>query len=226
MWCVGRSLPPRCRPAPLYDRGQEHSDEHRSIRPRLGVEVGRIERAERGWVVHTDRDDLLARNVVVASGLNQDPVVPEWAGREEFAGELVHATSYRDPAPYRGRDVLVVGTGNTGAELCLDLVEGGALRVRLSVRTPPHILPRQAAGIPGQVVGIAVRRLPPRLVDALLRFAQRAVYGDLAERGLPVPRVGGYSRLLAGGGLPILDIGLGEAVRRQAGRGCASRCPF
>lgn len=77
----------------------------------------------------------------------------------------MHARDYRNPAPYAGKDVLVVGIGNTGAEIAVDLVEGGASRVRIAVRTVPHIVRRSTAGWPAQATGILVRRLPVRLVD-------------------------------------------------------------
>ena len=111
--------------------------------------------------------------------------------------------------------MLVVGTGNTGAEIALDLVERGAGRVRVSVRTPPNIVPRAALGLPGQAVAVLIRRFPPRLADAIIRNNQRTFIGDLSEHGLPTPPHGVYSRLLETGGLPILDIGFADAVRRE-----------
>ena len=81
--------------------------------------------------------------MVVATGYNHTPFMPDYPGKDGFEGELVHASDYRNPEPYRGRDVLVVGSGNTGAEIAVDLVEGGARRVRLAVRTPPNIVRRQ-----------------------------------------------------------------------------------
>ena len=56
------------------------------------------------------------------------------------------------PDPYIGKTVLVVGTGNSGAEICVDLVESGAARVLLSVRTPPTVLLRDTNGMPGQAL--------------------------------------------------------------------------
>jgi putative flavoprotein involved in K+ transport len=110
--------------------------------------------------------------------------------------------------------VLVVGTGNTGAEIALDLVEQGARRVRVSVRTPPNIVPRTALGLPGQAVGVLIRRFPAKVADAIIRNNQRAFIGDLSKHGLPTPPHGVYSHMLEVGGLPILDIGFAPAVRR------------
>jgi len=187
---------------------------HHELEVRLGTEVRRIDRDPGGWRLATGGEDLVTRYVVVATGHNHTPFTPEWRGRESFEGELIHSKSYRSAEAYRGRDVLVVGTGNTGAEIALDLVEQNARRVRVSVRTPPNIVPRAALGLPGQAVAVLIRRLPPKLADAVIRNNQRTFIGDLSEYGLPTPPHGVYSRLLETGGLPILDIGFAGAVKR------------
>src|SRR5436305_3135561 len=140
---------------------------HHGLEVRSGTEVAAIERLDGGWLLETPSGDLAARHVVVATGYNHTPFIPDFPGKETFTGELTHASTYRNPEPYRGRDVLVVGSGNTGAEIAVDLAEGGARRVRLAVRTPPHIVLREAGGVPHQVMGLLFRRLPPRLVDAI-----------------------------------------------------------
>jgi putative flavoprotein involved in K+ transport len=188
--------------------------DHHGLDVRFGREVRRIDRDPGGWRVSVDDGDHVTPYVVVATGHNHTPFTPDWPGREDFQGELIHSKSYRSADPYRGRDVLVVGTGNTGAEIALDLAESGAGRVRVSVRTPPNIVPRTALGLPGQAVAVVIRRLPPGIADAIIRNNQRAFIGDLSEHGLPTPPHGVYSRLLETGGLPILDIGFAGAVRR------------
>ncbi|MEU3723029.1 NAD(P)/FAD-dependent oxidoreductase [Streptomyces sp. NPDC031705] len=179
-----------------------------------GVEVSRIERAAdgQGWTLHASGGRLLAaRAVVVATGFNHTPALPDWPGRATYTGQLLHARDYREPAPYAGRDVLVVGVGNTGAEIAVDLAEGGARRVRLAVRTAPHIVRRSTLGWPAQRTGILVRRLPVRCVDRLGALAARAV-PDLSAYGLPRPRTGLYSRVREGA-VPVQDVGLIRAVR-------------
>lgn len=182
-----------------------------------GVEVTRVERdAEGGWLLHaTGGRRLTGRAVVVATGYNHTPRVPEWPGLEAYGGEFAHASAYRNPAPYAGRDVLVVGAGNTGAEIAADLVEGGAGRVRLAVRTVPHIVRRSTAGWPAQRTGILVRRLPVRLVDKAGELMARVAVPDLSEHGLPRPDTGLYSRVREGA-IPVQDVGLIDAVRRGA----------
>ncbi|KJY32610.1 flavin-containing monooxygenase [Streptomyces katrae] len=183
-----------------------------------GVEVTRIERAAdgEGWTLHASGGRLLAAGaVVVATGFNHTPHLPDWPGSATFTGRLLHASGYREPSPYAGRDVLVVGVGNTGAEIAVDLAEGGAARVRLAVRTAPHIVRRSTLGWPAQRTGILVRRLPVRLVDRLGALVAKASVPDLSAYGLPRPAPGLYSRARQGA-IPVQDVGLIDAVR--AGR--------
>ncbi|MFF3430813.1 flavin-containing monooxygenase [Streptomyces sp. NPDC002602] len=180
-----------------------------------GVEVTRIERAadDSGWTLHASGGrELAAGAVIVATGFNHTPRLPEWPGREAYGKELLHAADYRAAAPYADRDVLVVGVGNTGAEIAVDLAEGGAARVRLAVRTAPHIVRRSTCGWPAQRTGILVRRLPAWLVDRLSALVARASVPDLSAYGLPRPTTGLYSRVRQGA-IPIQDVGLIDAVR-------------
>lgn len=190
--------------------------EHHELEIVTGVEVFRVERAADGadWLLHASGGrELTGAAVVVATGHNHTPRLPEWPGADGYEGELLHASAYRNPGPYEGRDVLVVGVGNTGAEIAVDLVTGGASRVRLAVRTAPHIVRRSTAGWAAQYTGIVVRRLPVRLVDRLARPLARVSTPDLSAHGLPRPEAGLYSRVRQGA-IPVQDVGLIDAVRR------------
>ncbi|MFD3834694.1 flavin-containing monooxygenase [Streptomyces sp. NPDC058642] len=190
--------------------------EHHELEIVTGVEVSRVERSPdgTGWLLHaTGGRELTGAAVVVATGYNHTPLVPDWPGLTSYAGEVVHAADYRNPGPYAGRDVLVVGAGNTGAEIAVDLVEGGAGRVRLSVRTAPHIVRRSTAGWAAQYTGVLVRRLPVGLVDRLARPVAKLSVPDLSEHGLPRPDTGLYTRVHQGA-IPVQDVGLIDAVRK------------
>ncbi|WP_189322961.1 flavin-containing monooxygenase [Streptomyces flaveus] len=190
--------------------------EHHELEVVTGVEVSRVEPAAdgTGWLLRaTGGRELTGSAVVIATGYNHTPHVPDWPGRDAHKGELLHAGQYRNAAPYAGRDVLVVGIGNTGAEIAVDLVEGGASRVRLSVRTAPHILRRSTAGWPAQRTGILVRRLPVGLVDRLAGPVGKISVPDLSAHGLPRPDTGLYSRVHEGS-IPVQDVGLIDAVRK------------
>jgi cation diffusion facilitator CzcD-associated flavoprotein CzcO len=181
----------------------------------FNTEVKRIERDGDTWTVYTDQGPISADNVVVATGFNRHPRLPDWPGAESFTGELLHSSSYRNPDPYVGKDVLVVGPGNSGAEIVVDLVEGGAGSVNISVRTPPNIMRRDIRGFPSQVTGVLMRHLPPRVVDVMARGVQRLSIGDLRPYGLPPSPRGVYTRLMFDNAVPILDVGLVDLVKAR-----------
>ncbi len=109
--------------------------------------------------------------------------------------------------------MLVIGVGNSGAEIATDVAEGGASRARLSVRTPPQILRRATAGIPAQLIGIAIRKVPPSWVDPISKAQRRLSIPDLAAQGLPRPEVGVRTSFITTGTTPVLDVGIVDAVR-------------
>jgi cation diffusion facilitator CzcD-associated flavoprotein CzcO len=166
--------------------------QHHRLDVRLGVKVERIEREGDRWRLETSSGAMHAQQVVFAGGYEHRPFVPAWAGRARFRGSVIHAAGYRDAAPYTGQDVLVVGPGCSGAEIAYDLVQGGAARVRLAVRTPPNIIIRAPIGAP---LAVAFMKLPPRIGDAVMRFVRSRTVGDLSAFGLPVPDEGVFSRL-------------------------------
>lgn len=189
---------------------------HHGIEVRFGVEVDAVRPAPGGHRVTGAGVDVTARHVVLATGFNRVPVVPEWPGAGSFTGSLVHSSAYRDATPYRGRDVLVAGIGNSGAEIAADLAESGAGRVRIAVRTPPHVVTRQVGPLPTTLIGIAQAYLPAWLVDPGSARLARAVVGDLSAYGLPTPQEGVAARMRRLGSVPLIDVGLVDQLR--AGR--------
>ena len=186
---------------------------HHGLEVRLGVEALRIERSNGSWVLGTTAGTMAVPTVVVATGYNLVPRLPSWPGIDSFHGELIHSSLYRNGAPYSGKDVLVVGTGNSGAEIAVDLVEAGARNVSLSVRTAPNILRRDLAGFPTQVFGVLFRHLPPGLVDPIAAATRRLTVGDLTRHGMPRPPRGVYTRAREDDLIPILDVGLIDMLK-------------
>ncbi|HEV2075331.1 MAG TPA: NAD(P)/FAD-dependent oxidoreductase, partial [Thermoleophilaceae bacterium] len=165
------------------------------------------------WRVETDRGPIAARTVVVATGMDHTPVLPDWPGRGSFAGELIHSAEFRNPGPYRGRDVLVVGAGNSACEIADLLARGGAGRVRLAVRTPPLILPRRLLGISITAFVIPGTFMPDGLLDRASRAVQRVWFGDLTPYGLP-PSPRGVSAQRREGYVAPVDSGFVDSVKR------------
>lgn len=200
---------------------------HHGLQIRTGATVERLDRPGSDWQVHlTGGEVLLARDVVVATGYNNTPRRPHWPGEESFTGQILHASQYRNGSPYAGSSVLVVGFGNTGAEIATDLTEHGAGPVRITVRTAPYIVKRERMpGISTTLVGVLVRHLPVRLVDVLQDRVFTRDLQDLSTHGVPRPSGGIYSQVLRGT-IPVQDVGIVQAVRSGRVQAVASPARF
>lgn len=89
-----------------------------------------------------------AKTLVVATGENGEAVLPALLGRENYAGKVIHGKDYHNGKRYKNEEVLVVGSGNTGMEISLDLANFGArptLVARSPVRQCSHLNPPQPA---------------------------------------------------------------------------------
>lgn len=154
-----------------------------------GVEVTRVayEQSTRLWKIEAvSRSPVFARAVVLAVGAARLPTIPDWRGLQTFTGEVLHSSKFKSALDYKGKRVLVVGSGNSGAEIASRLAQHAD--VTLSVRTPPYILPKSIHGIPLPAIGLVLRRLPRALGDRVLAFLQRRFVGDLGAYGLPLPK--------------------------------------
>jgi cation diffusion facilitator CzcD-associated flavoprotein CzcO len=186
-----------------------------------GCAVRKVTRADDGalpgWLIVSDCGDWRARVLVLATGQYGTPVVPNWLGRAEFAGELIHSAAYRNAQPYAGKRVLVIGIGNSGAEIAADLAEQGAAFVAISIRTQAPIVARDAFGMPVQRSSLLLTRLPPRMADVVARTVTRLAVGDLTRHGLWPPAWWPYSAQH----VPVIDAGF----LRQLKRGCIAARP-
>jgi cation diffusion facilitator CzcD-associated flavoprotein CzcO len=109
--------------------------------------------------------------------------------------------------------VLVVGAGNTGAEIALDLAEHGA-RPTLALRAPVNVMPRDFLGMPTQLTSLRMRWAPLGLVDWLGRTVSRLAFGDLARHGLARPSLGPVSAIRTRRRIPLIDVGTIAAIKR------------
>jgi putative flavoprotein involved in K+ transport len=179
----------------------------------FGVEATRVERDGEGWVVQTSRGTLRSRHLAIATGFYHTPRPLPWGEAERFPGRVLHAAEYRTASEFAGEDVLVVGAGNTGAEIAQQLADGVASRVRLSVRTPPNIVPRELLGFPTHPLSLLARGSPPWILDRSTRITTRLRYGDLEPHGLPFPPEGVHSTSLRMRP-PVIDAGFVRLVKQ------------
>jgi cation diffusion facilitator CzcD-associated flavoprotein CzcO len=186
---------------------------HFGIVPHTNARVRRVRMAEVGFEVRTDTTIYRARSVVIATGNNRVPNPDRLPRQELFRGPIIHSSGYRNAEPYAGQRVLVVGAGNSGAEIALDLADGGATPT-MAVRSPVHVVPRQLGPVPIQSIALRLRTSPPKVGDRMARIVSQLAFGNLGRIGLPEPAAGLMSTIQARRRLPIIDVGTIAAIKR------------
>jgi cation diffusion facilitator CzcD-associated flavoprotein CzcO len=218
------ALPHRPFPAhwPRYASRQQMVDyledyaRHFGLQPRFGDEAVSVVRAGDQWQVSLRSGRrFVAQAVVVATGAGRVAHEPKWPGQDVYGGHLTHSRTYQDAAPFAGQRVLVVGMGNTGAEIALDLAENGA-KPTLSVRSPVNVVRRDVLGRPTQVTAIMISRLPLPVADAIARVFRDLTVGDLGRYGLRTSPTSPLRQLREEGRTPVIDVGTLAMVK--AGR--------
>ena len=181
---------------------------HFEIQPNFGQEVSSVKREGEGrWMVKTEQGtQFTSRHVVLATGVNRVPYRPGFDEEENFQGAIIHSAAYRNPEPFVGERVLVVGMGNTGAEIALDLCEAG-IECCISVRGAVNIVPRDIFGRPTQLTALALAKLPHWLGDRIGLLVRRLVVGDLSKYGVDSPKLAPTEQLRVGGKTPVIDLG-------------------
>jgi indole-3-pyruvate monooxygenase len=183
------------------------------VAPIFGQDVRRATRVGDRWVVKTQDRSFEADTLVVATGYNRSAHAPRWPGQDEYEGEILHSRDYRNGSRWKGKHVLVVGAGNTGAELSVDLHEHGA-DPAICIRGPIHVVPREMNGLPTQVTGIVLSKLPLWVADRLARTVSMIAFGDLSAWGIERPSIGPISQIVEQGRIPIIDVGAIDLIRR------------
>nr|XP_027084116.1 indole-3-pyruvate monooxygenase YUCCA6-like [Coffea arabica] len=164
------------------------------------------------WRVRTvglkkEETEYVCPGLIVATGENAEPVVPDIEGMKDFGGDILHTSLYKKGGDFGGKRVLVVGCGNSGMEVCLDLCNHNASPT-LVVRDTVHVLPREMLG--KSTFGLSMwllKWLPMRLVDGFLLIVSRLLLGDTARYGLHRPQMGPLQLKNLSGKTPVLDVG-------------------
>ncbi len=214
----GRPYAPGTSVFPTRDEVVDHLDEHAreaGIRLMLSTRVDRLDRDGPQWLLTTSNGPVRSRQVVVATGYEHTPHLPQWPGMERFDGAVLHSSAYRSAGPYRGGRALVVGSGSSGMEIVYDLAVGGAKTAWLAVRTPPNIMLRTLpGGVPSDYLATPMFDAPSWFADPLARLGGRLTVGDLSAFGLPTPTEGVFARGKRQGRAPVIvDREVIDAIR-------------
>ncbi|MBR9920994.1 MAG: NAD(P)/FAD-dependent oxidoreductase [Bacteroidetes bacterium] len=188
-----------------------------NIHPLFGKEVIKVSRLEKGWKTETaDGSAYESKAVVVCTGFNRVPKIPDFEGMAHFSGTIRHSLKYKNPKVFQPASrTLVVGMGNTGAEIALDLAEHG-VDTTMSVRSPVNIVPRDINGRPTQVTAKILDKLPNVVGDRIGRLVQKLTIGDLSEFGISRPKINPRKQLRTLAKTPVLDIGTVDKIKSGA----------
>lgn len=182
------------------------------LSPHFGVEVRKIRHSHGLWTVETDGGTLRAVSLVVATGYHREPYTPSWPGLDSFRGEVLHSSGYENGGGFDGRRVLVIGFGNSGSEIALDLHEHGARPVAC-IRGEVGILPREFMGVPVYQLIDPVARLSPWLASFAAGILMRATLNAPRNDGRRRAAERLFRRTRSRVHTPIIDIGTLELIQ-------------
>ena len=183
------------------------------IEPEYGCKVSRIRKQKDGWEVSLENGERISSpTVILCTGLNRQAAQPQWPGQDSFTGKLLHSSRYLEPEESWGRRALVVGMGNSGAEIALDLCEHG-FETAISVRGPVNIVRRDTLGRPVQVTSMLLSKLPNWISDPVGRVLGRITVGNLSAYGIQQAPMAPAQQLRTLGKTPMIDVGTIDKIK-------------
>lgn len=180
--------------------------------PMLGTTVTKLEEIADGWRVTHDKGGDTARAVVLATGFADTPKSAEWPGQDTFPGPILHSRDYRRPSDLPGQRVLVVGFGNSGGEIALDLAEDGR-DVTMAVRSPVNLLPKELFGRPIAEFSLTQKLFGYKVADWLAAPLMKWAIGNPEQYGLKQSPKGPLAQIVEDNRIPLIDIGTLDLIR-------------
>ena len=169
------------------------------------------------WILETSKGRIRSRHVIFATGKERSPKLPDWPGKKDWRGTLIHSAVLGDVTQYADKDVLVVGAGNSGTDVLNHLARVPTRSVTVAIRRGSVIVPTWFLGFPVQLGSPVMEKLPAWLVDIMLAATERLAFGNLRRYGMP-RREGGATRLLKEAVSPAIDRGFVAALKEGRAR--------
>ncbi|KAL6905503.1 hypothetical protein ACP4OV_003104 [Aristida adscensionis] len=190
---------------------------HFNVGPMYGTSVQSCEYDEvsNHWIiiahdqVNGREIEFTARFLVVATGENSMENIPEIPGLHDFPGEVSHSSSYKSWNNYAGKNVLVIGCGNSGMEIAYDLASHG-VNTSIVIRSPLHVMTK---GLVRLGMTLANWHLPLKLVDLILVTLSYMWLGDLSKHGIVRPRMGPFLLKEKTGRSAVIDVGTTRLIK-------------
>ena len=208
----GYPMPRRFPRYPSREQVVEYLDgyaRHFGLVIETGMPVTRATAEDSGWRVETPAGAQTGWALVSATGIFSNPLRARYPGEETFQGRIAHSASYRNAAPFAGQRVLLIGVGNSGAEIAVDLAEHGA-QPTISIRAGANVVPRSLVGVPIQRWAHVIGHLPVGLTQNVLApVLLRQAVRRQTQAGVPRPTVG----ILEKPGVPVIGLELLQHAR-------------
>lgn len=180
------------------------------------VEFANFDESTKKWNVKVrngnsdEVEDYFCKFLVVATGEASYPFTPDVPGLESFNGESIHSTQYKKGQKFKGKNVLVVGCGNSGMEIALDLANNAA-NTSIVVRSSMHLISREM-GYLGLM--LLKYKLPYIVVDTIIVMLSKLIFGDISKYyGVKRPEEGPFASKIKYGKYPVFDVGTYRKIK-------------
>ena len=187
------------------------------IKPKFNQKVVEAKEINNQWEVITETEKFDALNLIIATGYTRTPVQPHIEGIENFKGDVIHSSQYKNGEKYKNQKVLVLGFGNSACEIGICLHEHQAFPA-LSVRGGVNILPRDIAGIPIITIAIGQRwltKLSTGFTDLINQPLLRFLNGDVFKSGLNKLPYGAMTQIIKHKKIPLIDVGTVKLIKEK-----------
>lgn len=184
-----------------------------NLKPRFKTKVLGLKKEGKVWHIETNKGLLTADHVVLGTGRNRVVKNSKLEALKGYTGEIVHSSLYKNGSDFAGKRVLVVGAGNTGAEIALDLLKYKA-KPFWCVRSPTYVVPLKALGTAAQVTNLRMSHFPSSVTDPISAFFLKFTIGDLSPYGIEKPQEGLREYIKKTGRVPVIDLGTVDAVKK------------
>lgn len=185
-----------------------------NIAIRFNSKVVQVLKQDLSWkVICEDNTEYLANNVIIATGLCRKANSTKWIADTNFQGEILHASAYKNPSSFINKNVLVIGMGNTGAEIALDLAEH-KVNTSILVRSEIVVIPRDLFGNSVQLTARKLAKLPFGIGDWIGSLSSFIAFGNLKKYGLPISKIKPAVLRRVYGKTPTIDLGTIDLIKK------------
>ncbi|XP_031259122.1 probable indole-3-pyruvate monooxygenase YUCCA11 [Pistacia vera] len=209
---------PRFVPRIQFIQYLENYVSHFQVNPQCNrcVVSAEYDQSRRRWKVVAENsasntEELyFGKYLVAATGENSEGFIPNLPGLNLFGGDYLHSSEYRNGNAYKGKNVLVVGCGNSGMEIAYDLQKWGA-KTSIAVRSPVHILNKNIVWLSMTILKFHVSI---KKVDKIATRLAKLKYGNLSKYGLPRPKEGPFYLKATTGRSATIDVGCLKNIKK------------